>query len=735
MKHIQKLRKLILTLGILAGMSLTAYAADTTITWTNPRLHIVEVNKSHTQSGITVTMTTAPKSSGGWMGDSIMVFEGTGTFVFSSSVGNIKGVVITAKNVHYSNNDWSMGNDRTTLTWSGTPASSVTLSGNQFDIQRISSIVFTIEGANVDVTGVTLNKTSTTLAAGGTETLTATVSPEDATDKTVTWSSDNTSVATVDANGKVTAASAGTANITATATNGTDDTSDDKTATCTVTVTAEKSVTFTNNGTQDGITVKGNYLSGRGDNCFYISSEETLTISSGNYDIIKLEVTDEGHYTGRFNDSHITVSTGNKSIQGIVLTVTDINAKSVTLSATDSLYWTTNKIVVYYEEVTGPDKTALNEAITAAETLYNSIKAVEDYSDIAATLSTAIDAAKDVAYSDTADQNEVDATTTAITTAKTNAEAAKKDVDDTTAAANAVIEKINALPASDAITSANKDAIKAARAAYDALTDNQKAKIGDTVKNKLKAAETALVAAELNEYKEAQKTAAENKAQDGDSDATNALITAAKATIDALTYDATKTLAENKAAVTAVVTQLATDLAAQRAAEQPVTVAAKADPSTTGTYYATFYDSTKSYTADCEVYYATANANGRLTLQKTEGNVIKAGEGVILKATSETVTLTPTTTEASYDSLLTGSNRETTVENALVLSLGKNGVWFYKYSGTLGANKAYLAQQSFEQQFQVQQHQVRSLYSGAVPKVWGSPNYFKFTSEFKSAKI
>lgn len=49
-------------------------------------------------------------------------------------------------------------------------------------------------------------------------------------------------------------------------------------------------------------------------------------------------------------------------------------------------------------------------------------------------------------------------------------------------------------------------------------------------------------------------------------------------------------------------------------------------------------------------------------------------------------------TEASYDSLLTGSDRETTVENVLVLSLGKNGVWFYKYSGTLGANKAYLAQ-------------------------------------------
>jgi uncharacterized protein YjdB len=58
--------------------------------------------------------------------------------------------------------------------------------------------------------------------------LTATVAPEDATDKTVTWSSDKTSVATVDATGKVTAVAAGEATITATA--------GDKTATCKVTV-------------------------------------------------------------------------------------------------------------------------------------------------------------------------------------------------------------------------------------------------------------------------------------------------------------------------------------------------------------------------------------------------------------------------------------------------------------------------------------------------------------------
>ena len=84
----------------------------------------------------------------------------------------------------------------------------------------------------VAVTGVTLNKTSLELEVGGTETLTATVAPADATDKVVTWSSSNTSVATVDASGNVKAVAVGTATITVTTEDGS------KTATCAVTVTA-----------------------------------------------------------------------------------------------------------------------------------------------------------------------------------------------------------------------------------------------------------------------------------------------------------------------------------------------------------------------------------------------------------------------------------------------------------------------------------------------------------------
>ena len=108
-----------------------------------------------------------------------------------------------------------------------------------------------VYGYATPVSGVTLSQDDAVLTVGGeTLTLTATVAPANAKDKTLTWTTSNDAVATVDANGVVTAVSAGTATITATATNGTDDTSDDKTATCTVTVTQNYKVTLAD-GTED----------------------------------------------------------------------------------------------------------------------------------------------------------------------------------------------------------------------------------------------------------------------------------------------------------------------------------------------------------------------------------------------------------------------------------------------------------------------------------------------------
>lgn len=81
---------------------------------------------------------------------------------------------------------------------------------------------------NVPVESISLNYTETTIEKGNTKTLVVTFNPAYATDKTITWKSTNSSVASVD-NGVVTANEIGTATITAETSNG-------KTATCAVTV-------------------------------------------------------------------------------------------------------------------------------------------------------------------------------------------------------------------------------------------------------------------------------------------------------------------------------------------------------------------------------------------------------------------------------------------------------------------------------------------------------------------
>jgi len=85
----------------------------------------------------------------------------------------------------------------------------------------------------VAVTGVTLSKTELTLEEDKSEKLTATVLPENATNKKITWSSDKADVAEVSQDGTVTAKKAGTAKITVKTEDG------GKTADCTVTVTAK----------------------------------------------------------------------------------------------------------------------------------------------------------------------------------------------------------------------------------------------------------------------------------------------------------------------------------------------------------------------------------------------------------------------------------------------------------------------------------------------------------------
>ena len=97
---------------------------------------------------------------------------------------------------------------------------------------NVCGYVRTVTPEIVPVSQITLNKAETSISVGNSETLTATVTPENAANKALKWASSDEDVATVAPDGTVTAVKAGAATITATAADGSG-----KSATCTVTVT------------------------------------------------------------------------------------------------------------------------------------------------------------------------------------------------------------------------------------------------------------------------------------------------------------------------------------------------------------------------------------------------------------------------------------------------------------------------------------------------------------------
>ena len=144
--------------------------------------------------------------------------------------------VISPSNATNQNVTWRSSNtDVATVSTSGTvsavDAGTATITVTTEDGGRTANCSVTVSSSSVAVTGISL-KSSTSLTVGGKEFLSATISPSSATNQNVTWSSSNTSVATVSPGGLVTAVAAGSATITVTTVDG------GKTAACAVAVSA-----------------------------------------------------------------------------------------------------------------------------------------------------------------------------------------------------------------------------------------------------------------------------------------------------------------------------------------------------------------------------------------------------------------------------------------------------------------------------------------------------------------
>lgn len=202
----------------------------------------------------------------------------------------------------------------------------VTFNGN-----AVSKIVYNgveVWPGIVEVTGVTLSSSTLSIYAGHTSTLTATVTPSNADDTSLTWTSSNTSIATVSSSGVVTAKKAGSCTITATASNGVS-------ASCSVTVKAVTVTGISCNIASCSVNVGGTYTR---HNCTIYYSDGTSNTSA--YNIASWWSSDDDVAT--VTGSTVTgVSAGTctgycsygRYTDSFSITVKAVSATSVTLSS------------------------------------------------------------------------------------------------------------------------------------------------------------------------------------------------------------------------------------------------------------------------------------------------------------------------------------------------------------------------------------------------------------------
>ena len=179
----------------------------------------------------------------------------TGGIVFDGNKGTVYGKVTLQKDLTIKSGQTLDIPSGASLTIDS--GATLTVDGGELTGENIPT-----EGVVYKVTEVKLDKTNLALEVGGTATLTATVQPADATNKTVTWKSSDTNIATVDTDGNVTAVAEGTATITVTTVD------QSKTATCEVTVAAAT------------VPVTGVTLSQNEAHLYYNRTPNTLTLTA-----------------------------------------------------------------------------------------------------------------------------------------------------------------------------------------------------------------------------------------------------------------------------------------------------------------------------------------------------------------------------------------------------------------------------------------------------------------------
>lgn len=243
--------------------------------------------------------TTSTKTDGGFI-----VYGGTSADSITTSIDSVSGLSSEAADK--------------TISFAGKSVTYFKVVNGADRVLKHSKIDVTY-AAPVAVTGVSLNKDKTSISVGSTETLTATVAPADATNQNVTWSSADSSIASVNSKtGVVTGVAAGgPVNITATTTDGS------FTASCAVTVTAAVAV--------EGVSVKPSTT-------IMAGYTETLTPTFDPVDATNQNVSWESDNTSVATVSDAGVVTGVSAGKANITVTTEDGGKTASCAVTVTPY-------------------------------------------------------------------------------------------------------------------------------------------------------------------------------------------------------------------------------------------------------------------------------------------------------------------------------------------------------------------------------------------------------------
>ena len=224
-------------------------ATDKSVTWSSSNTSVATVSSSGVVTAkaagsatITVTTNDGGKKATCSVTVSAAKVAVTGVSLNKTSLSMTVGdtqtltATVTPSNATDKSVTWSSSNTSVaTVSSSGVvtakAAGTTTITVKTNDGSKTATCTVTVQAGSIAVTYVSLDLNSLTMIVGDTQTLTATVLPTNATNKSVTWSSSKTSVATVSSAGVVTAKSAGTAKIYVVTNDG------GYSATCSITVT------------------------------------------------------------------------------------------------------------------------------------------------------------------------------------------------------------------------------------------------------------------------------------------------------------------------------------------------------------------------------------------------------------------------------------------------------------------------------------------------------------------